>query len=63
MSGRSQTTFDEMVRMDLRYIREQSLWLDVKILCKTPLPFFEAMARINFLSTNMPGTGRVLGST
>jgi lipopolysaccharide/colanic/teichoic acid biosynthesis glycosyltransferase len=36
VSGRSRTTFDEMVRMDLRYIREQSLWLDVKILFKTP---------------------------
>jgi lipopolysaccharide/colanic/teichoic acid biosynthesis glycosyltransferase len=35
--GRSRTTFDEMVRMDLRYIRNQSLWLDVKILLKTPL--------------------------
>ena len=38
--GRSRTTFDEMVRMDLRYIREQSLWLDVKILLKTPLAVF-----------------------
>jgi lipopolysaccharide/colanic/teichoic acid biosynthesis glycosyltransferase len=37
VAGRSRTTFDEMVRMDLRYIREQSLWLDVKILFKTPL--------------------------
>jgi len=37
VSGRSRTTFDEMVRMDLRYIREQCLWLDVKILFKTPL--------------------------
>jgi len=35
--GRSRTTFDEMVRMDLRYIREQSLWLDIILLLKTPL--------------------------
>jgi lipopolysaccharide/colanic/teichoic acid biosynthesis glycosyltransferase len=35
--GRSRTTFDEMVRMDLRYIRKQSIWLDLKILLKTPL--------------------------
>jgi len=35
--GRSRTTFDEMVRMDLRYVREQSLWLDIKLLFKTPL--------------------------
>ena len=37
VEGRSRTTFDEMVRMDLRYIRNQSLWLDLKILLKTPL--------------------------
>ena len=36
VSGRSRTTFDEMVRMDLRYIRRQSIWLDLKILLKTP---------------------------
>jgi lipopolysaccharide/colanic/teichoic acid biosynthesis glycosyltransferase len=34
--GRSRTTFDEMVRLDLRYVREQSLWLDLKIILKTP---------------------------
>ena len=34
--GRSRTTFDEMVRLDLRYKKEQSLWLDVKILLQTP---------------------------
>jgi lipopolysaccharide/colanic/teichoic acid biosynthesis glycosyltransferase len=37
VQGRSRTTFDEMVRMDLRYIRNQSLWLDVKILFRTPV--------------------------
>ena len=34
--GRSRTTFDEMVRLDIRYINEQSLWLDFKILLQTP---------------------------
>ena len=35
--GRSRTTFDEMVRMDLRYARRWSLWLDLKILVMTPV--------------------------
>jgi lipopolysaccharide/colanic/teichoic acid biosynthesis glycosyltransferase len=34
--GRSRTTFDDMVRLDLRYARTCSLWLDLKILLKTP---------------------------
>jgi len=36
VQGRSGTTFDEMVRLDLRYARRWSLWLDLKILCHTP---------------------------
>ena len=34
--GRSRTTFDEMVRLDLKYLREWSLLLDLKILLMTP---------------------------
>ncbi|MGZ7039897.1 MAG: sugar transferase, partial [Thermoanaerobaculia bacterium] len=36
VAGRSRTTFDEMVRLDLRYARARSLWTDVKILLATP---------------------------
>jgi lipopolysaccharide/colanic/teichoic acid biosynthesis glycosyltransferase len=36
VEGRSRTTFDEMVRMDLRYANIRSLWLDLKILMRTP---------------------------
>jgi len=36
VAGRSRTTFDEMVRMDLRYVRRRSLWTDVRILLATP---------------------------
>jgi lipopolysaccharide/colanic/teichoic acid biosynthesis glycosyltransferase len=36
VSGRSRTTFDEMVRLDLRYARARSLWTDIKILLATP---------------------------
>jgi lipopolysaccharide/colanic/teichoic acid biosynthesis glycosyltransferase len=34
--GRSKTSFDEMVRLDLRYARGWSLSLDFKILLRTP---------------------------
>lgn len=34
--GRSRTTFDEMVRLDLEYISNRSLWFDIKILMQTP---------------------------
>ncbi len=36
VAGRSRTTFDEMVRLDLRYARRCSLWTDIKILLATP---------------------------
>jgi len=36
VTGRSRTTFDEMVRLDLRYARGRSLWADIKILLSTP---------------------------
>lgn len=37
VEGRSRVTFDEMVRMDIRYAKSWSLWLDIKILLQTPL--------------------------
>lgn len=36
VEGRSSTTFDEMVRLDLKYSKEWTLWLDIKIILKTP---------------------------
>jgi lipopolysaccharide/colanic/teichoic acid biosynthesis glycosyltransferase len=36
VTGRSRTTFDEMVRLDLRYVRNHSMWADLKILLATP---------------------------
>lgn len=40
VEGRSSTTFDEMVRLDIKYIREQSFLLDIKLLLKTPFVMF-----------------------
>ena len=36
VTGRSRTTFEDMVRLDLRYARTCSLWNDIKILLATP---------------------------
>jgi lipopolysaccharide/colanic/teichoic acid biosynthesis glycosyltransferase len=36
VKGRSRTTFDEMVRLDLHYARTRSLWTDLHILLLTP---------------------------
>jgi lipopolysaccharide/colanic/teichoic acid biosynthesis glycosyltransferase len=36
VSGRSKVAFDDMVRLDLKYARSWSIWLDIKILVKTP---------------------------
>jgi lipopolysaccharide/colanic/teichoic acid biosynthesis glycosyltransferase len=35
VEGRSRTSFDDMVRLDIRYVQNWSLWLDFKTLAKT----------------------------
>lgn len=40
ISGRSNIDFDQRVELDLSYINEQSLMLDLKILLKTPFKVF-----------------------
>lgn len=40
VSGRSDTSFDELIEMDLEYIRNQSLLLDIKLILKTVVVVF-----------------------
>ncbi len=40
IKGRSRVRFDEMVRLDLQYVRNWSLWLDLQILAQTPKALF-----------------------
>lgn len=37
VTSRSTSGFDEQVRLDIEYVNKQSLWLDIKIILKTPL--------------------------
>jgi lipopolysaccharide/colanic/teichoic acid biosynthesis glycosyltransferase len=40
VSGRSDLSFDDLVRLDFYYLENWSLWLDVSILLKTPAAVF-----------------------
>lgn len=40
VSGKNQTTFDEMIRLDLAYLQRRSLWLDLQIIARTPRTLF-----------------------
>jgi exopolysaccharide production protein ExoY len=35
VSGKNKTTFNEMIGLDIQYVRKPSLWLDLKIILKT----------------------------
>jgi lipopolysaccharide/colanic/teichoic acid biosynthesis glycosyltransferase len=37
VSGKNRLTFNEMVRLDIQYLQSTNLWLDLKILLKTPI--------------------------
>jgi lipopolysaccharide/colanic/teichoic acid biosynthesis glycosyltransferase len=46
VKGRSLTTFDEMVRLDLHYANNWDLWLDLKILFSTFKVVFSGMGAV-----------------
>jgi hypothetical protein len=42
--GKNKTTFTEMIRLDIEYVRRQSFWLDLQILLATPKALFGQLA-------------------
>ncbi len=46
VTARSSADFDEMVRLDIDYIENQSLWLDIRILFKTPLAVLDGKGAV-----------------
>lgn len=60
VSGKNRTTFEEMIKLDVRYSRELSLWLDLKIILLTVPSLFAQVqdvrrARISPPKPNSPG--------
>ena len=43
--ARNDLTFDQWVELDLEYIRSRSLWLDLKLILKTPFVMFGGQGR------------------
>jgi lipopolysaccharide/colanic/teichoic acid biosynthesis glycosyltransferase len=42
VEGRSRTSFNDMVRLDIQYMTNWSIWLDLKLLFKTPMAVFSS---------------------
>jgi lipopolysaccharide/colanic/teichoic acid biosynthesis glycosyltransferase len=43
VTARNRVSIGEMIRIDLQYVRSRSLWLDLKILAKTPVAMFKGL--------------------
>jgi lipopolysaccharide/colanic/teichoic acid biosynthesis glycosyltransferase len=42
VTARNTADFDEQVKLDIEYVKNQSLWLDIKIILKTPFAVISA---------------------
>jgi len=46
VSGKNRLTFDEMVRLDIRYSRKKSIWINIMIMLRTPRAILEELASV-----------------
>jgi lipopolysaccharide/colanic/teichoic acid biosynthesis glycosyltransferase len=44
VSGKNRTTFDQMIRLDIRYAQSSSLWMDLRIILMTVPALFVQMS-------------------
>jgi lipopolysaccharide/colanic/teichoic acid biosynthesis glycosyltransferase len=56
VSGKNKTTFNEMIHLDILYIQNRSLWLDLRIMMKTfPVLCSQAQEMARARRANSPG--------
>ena len=62
VSGKNRTTFEQMIGLDLQYIRRKSWWLDLTIMLRTPAVIlgqvWEARSRRQKLAARSSASGR-----
>jgi lipopolysaccharide/colanic/teichoic acid biosynthesis glycosyltransferase len=59
VSGKNKTTFNEMVNLDIAYVRNKSLWLDIQIILKT-VPALISQVRETQASRRTQSAGKVV---
>lgn len=52
VSGKNRTTFNEMVQMDIWYAGHRSLWLDLKIIARTPFTLIQQVLAARLAGQN-----------
>jgi lipopolysaccharide/colanic/teichoic acid biosynthesis glycosyltransferase len=60
VSGKNRLTFSEMIECDIKYVRTQSLWLDVQIMVRT-IP--TVIAEVKDSQQSAAGAARIEGKT
>ena len=40
VSGRNNIDFEDWMKLDIRYVKERNLWIDIKLICKTVFVLF-----------------------
>jgi lipopolysaccharide/colanic/teichoic acid biosynthesis glycosyltransferase len=63
VSGKNQTSFKEMIRLDIDYARRKSLWFDIKIIFKTVPAIFTQIREMLARKAQRPPSAVVVRKT